>query len=689
MRADYQTEDIDLVIHSGDLFHSPRPSCRALVAASQPLLSVAASGVPIVVVPGNHERSAIPSALLLSHANIHIVTAPCTLVFKLRGMRVAVSSFPCLRREAANKFPLALAATRWPGAKADLRILAVHQAFDSATCGPVGYRFRNGEDVVMRESIPPAFDYVAAEHVHRHQCLSSADPDVPPVVYAGSPDRVSFAEINEPKGCVIVSDDGDGLAHRFLEHDVRPMSVWPLDVSGISGSEIVEKTEGILASLPPSAIAQLRMTGCTTRGSLRGLGLTLLARQLRPDVLFTVSARAIELGSRRTVESRTQPYVSAFANLKAPETETLRAAPATLTTIPTECGVYALHDRSRRLLYVGKSKDVRARIRSHLRGGTGGNFFRGWAHQVAQIEVRITDSELEALLIEAELVRMLRPPFNRQMRRWTSYCYLCEDHQPFRQLAVHPQPKSGRRSFGPYRSRQQAEAVREAVASHFGLAMCPGEEPEVNPLPLLRESDAARLCDRFYQRECEGPCASSADRSAYDQRVRERDVLLLGIDESSLREFENRFESQPVQTWDDDTNEAALRRAAVLRAAFGHAAVLREAEELLHGLLILPGPSANRKTGSLTLRGIHFDVLRNKPVDAKWILDRHRTLSGRHHAASAGRLPKTVVDCLCIAARELRRDSRQYRFIHRDELVSLTERDLLTEAFSREASFAI
>ncbi len=94
----------DLVIHAGDLFDASRPSSLALAAAAEPLLKVAADDIPVVVVPGNHERLAIPATLLLSHRNVHVVTGPCTLTFALRGTNVAISAFPCLRREAAKKF---------------------------------------------------------------------------------------------------------------------------------------------------------------------------------------------------------------------------------------------------------------------------------------------------------------------------------------------------------------------------------------------------------------------------------------------------------------------------------------------------------------------------------------------------------------------------------------------------------
>ncbi|MCH7814910.1 MAG: metallophosphoesterase family protein, partial [Planctomycetes bacterium] len=263
--------DVDLVIHCGDLFNAPNPGSRALTAASAPLLDLAVAGVPIVIVPGNHERSAIPASLFLSHPRIHIVHQPTTHVFRLGDTTVTVSAFPNLRRAAAQRFPEALAATGWDRVRADWRILAVHEVFHSAVCGPADFRFTTGDEVIPRSAVPAAFDYVAAGHIHRHQGLASTNVNGPTIVYSGSPDRISFAEIDEPKGCVLLELTASGIGHRFLEHRVRPMSVWPIDVTGLRRSRILECIESLITTLPPQAIAQLRLTGRCTAEALRGL----------------------------------------------------------------------------------------------------------------------------------------------------------------------------------------------------------------------------------------------------------------------------------------------------------------------------------------------------------------------------------------------------------------------------------
>lgn len=681
--------DVDLVVHSGDLFNRSNPSSRALAAAADPLLELAVAGVPVVIVPGNHERSTIPATLLLSHPNIHIIREPTTLTFAVGDRRVAVSGVPCLRRDSAKRFPAALEATAWHRARADVRVLAVHQTFESATCGPGGYRFRSGEDVVERDAVPAEFDYVAAGHIHRHQVLSRPQRDGPPIVYCGSPDRVSFAEVDEPKGSVVVEENGGGLAHTFVEHDVRPMSVWPVNVTGLAQARIREQIAAIIGKLPERAIAQVRLSGCSTPDALRGLRFTAMARELRPDVLLTASTQAVELAPHRQVQRWSRPTASAFSDLDAPAVDGVRASVEEVKRLPTGCGVYALHDAVGRLLYVGKAKNVRARVRTHVRGKTGANRFAGWGRQIARVEVRPADSELEALLIEAELIRRLRPPFNRQMRKWTGYCYLRENGKPYGQLEVCRQAGSGDRCFGPFRSRKLAAVVGEAVADHFGLAQCPDQQPLDCPLPLLPGVSVGRQCRRYYDKMCVGPCGGRVDRSDYDRRIRRRDALLTGEDDASLRALEAQLEKDPVEGSMNDRAGDSSRPARTLRSTFDYCATLREAEGLLHGLLLLPGADGVRKTAGLAPRGIRFDLLRNDADDANRVLERHRACADPRAGHGRGRLPTSALDALCIAARHLRDGSKPYHFIAPGELGAFGGYDLLAVAFGANAKSVV
>lgn len=650
--------DVDCVIHAGDLFDGPQPGDGAIAAATKPLWELACAGTGVLLVPGNHERSVLPHTLLLSHPNIHVFREPRTVMLERRGVRVAVSGFPCIRRGAAGRFAHAVHLTGWDRADADVRILAVHQTFAGARCGPGNFQFREGDDVVPCEAVPAAFHYVAAGHIHRHQCLRTAGP---PLVYAGSPDRIAFAELGEPKGGVLVTCGPREVAWRFLEQDVRPMAIVPLDVTGLTKAALLASAQAAIAVLPAGAVVLLRLSGQASRSALAGLRLTAALREARADAHVTVSSQAIQWISDRVAFRRARSAArSAFAVLDAPPRSTIAVRAADAASLPAACGTYALYDGGGRLLYIGKALHLRNRVRAHLRGDSQGGYFAGWSAQVEQIEVRPAASELEALLVEAELIRRLAPAFNRQMRLWQRYCYLCSNGAPFGQLVVAPEP-NGRFAFGPLRSRAGAETALEALCAYLGLARCPIDDSS-GPRALPADS-AARLCQRHFDGVCAGPCACRIGEADYARRLRSRDALLAGRDSPEAAAIEAELEALgPASAADLSSSQTPRERILrTLRDLRATAELLREARALLNTPLTLPGEGTARVIALITPRGLHLEDMNPGLSESEriraWILDRARGSRVLERPA----LPKPIADMLCTAVRALQRHAADYR----------------------------
>lgn len=663
---------VDLVIHAGDLFDRPDLSPWLMGLAAEPLLETARLGIPVIIVPGNHERSSIPTNLLLSHPNIHILDRPTTLSLSIRGRRIAVSGFPCLRRGQARRFAESLDATNWRKIGADRRLLAVHQTFATARCGPANYCFRTGDEVVPREAVPEAFDYVAAGHVHRYQCLEPVGQTSPPIVYAGSPDRIAFAEIDEPKGYVLVEIHGNYLTHTFIEHDVRPMSLWPIDVTGLNLKQITERLEGLLLDLPQRAVAEVRLTGHCTNGALRDLGFPGRARELRPDVTLTMSSRAVVFGGSLKLYRPATIRNSVFDRLDAPRGQVISMAAGQIARLPDGCGVYALRDSEGRLLYIGKARRLRTRVRCHLRGGTACGFFAGWNRQIAGIETRLADSELEALMLEAELIRRLQPPFNRQMRQWARYRYLVAGTLPCAQLEP-SRSAAGRTCFGPFRNRRQAEQLCELLASHLGLASCPNQ-----PNPPARP---ASLCGRFDRGACRGPSANRIDSRAYEDLVHQRNAFLRGADDTWLVELERELAAGTEDARDEEAREQARRDAKSLRFAFDYLSTVAQAERLMHAMIIMPAPGEQRTVAVASVRGMRFERIGPRTDDVRQLRSRWREWTGGAPTAPDSRLPLNVLDGLCVAARNIRRHPRSYTMIAPERAARATDADLLAAIF--------
>jgi exonuclease SbcD len=196
------TSGIDLLIHGGDLFFRSRVPSKIVDLTYRALLDFASRGIPVAVVPGNHERSRLPESLYLMHPNIFVFIEPATFTFDVRGVHVYLSGFPCERKNVRSRFREIVRSTRWTDEDGDVKLLCIHQAVEGAQVGPSNYTFRNGEDVIRFDDIPDGFHAILSGHIHREQILEGTvgSGKTVKVIYPGSIERTSFAEKREEKG---------------------------------------------------------------------------------------------------------------------------------------------------------------------------------------------------------------------------------------------------------------------------------------------------------------------------------------------------------------------------------------------------------------------------------------------------------------------------------------------------------
>ncbi len=260
--------EVDLVVHGGDLLFRSKVPAELVRLALEPLLEVADTGVPVVLVPGNHERSTLPFPLLAAHAHLHVFDQPRTIGIDVAGCRVAVAGFPCERKEIGLRFAELVAATRWQAGADDLRLLCLHQTVEGATVGPQNYTFRSGSDIIPGSDLPNGFAAVLCGHIHRHQVLThdlGRRPLPAPVFYPGSVERTSAAERDEAKGFLVLEfeagrDTGGRLVGwRFHELPARPMI--DIDASSERGQDVDlrSRLRSRFESADPDAVIRLKV----------------------------------------------------------------------------------------------------------------------------------------------------------------------------------------------------------------------------------------------------------------------------------------------------------------------------------------------------------------------------------------------------------------------------------------------
>ena len=253
--------EVDLVVHAGDVFDRPTVDPSVAYRAYEPLRRIADLGIPVFVIPGNHERSRLPHAPLLAHRLVHVFDRPRTFDPVVRGTSIALSGFPYERRDVRTGFTELVKQTRWNDAPASVRLLCIHHCVEGATCGPGNFTFTTASDVIRARDIGCPFAAVFTGHIHRHQVLRLRVP----VLYPASIERTSFAEINEPKGFMIVhvsvSEGDHDVRWEFRRLPARPMILRDLYVSTLDGNALEAAVNAVIDDAPEDAVISIRLAG--------------------------------------------------------------------------------------------------------------------------------------------------------------------------------------------------------------------------------------------------------------------------------------------------------------------------------------------------------------------------------------------------------------------------------------------
>jgi DNA repair exonuclease SbcCD nuclease subunit len=283
--------EVDLVVHAGDVFDRPNVLPSVAYQAFEPLQRVADGGVPVFIVPGNHERSRIPHSRFASHPRVHVFDRARTFVAAFGDTTIALSGFPYERRDVRTNFVERLEQTRWRDDRAAIRLLCVHHCFEGATVGPADFTFTTASDVIRVRDVPRDFAAVFTGHIHRHQVLThdfSRRALNSPVLYPGSIERTSFAEMDEPKGFMIVhvaeSEREVDLRWEFRRLPARPMITADVNADTLGPRELESSIGAIVLKAPSDAVLSIRVSGQMSEAHWRMVSPARL-RELAPDTM--------------------------------------------------------------------------------------------------------------------------------------------------------------------------------------------------------------------------------------------------------------------------------------------------------------------------------------------------------------------------------------------------------------------
>ena len=212
-----------------------------------------------------------------------------------------------------------------------------------------------------------------------------------------------------------------------------------------------------------------------------------------------------------------------------------------LKKLPDQPGVYIMHDARDAIIYIGKAVSLRKRVHQYFQASHDEGIKKAqMVKQIVRFEYIITDSELEALVLECNLIKEHRPKYNTMLRDDKTYPYirvtLGEDFP--RVLFSRQQKKDKSRYFGPYTSAGAVKDTIEMINKLYGLRTCNRNLP--------KDTGKERPCLNYHIHQCDAPCQAYISKEAYRERVDEALEFLNGNYSGIIKSLEEKMSEASI-----------------------------------------------------------------------------------------------------------------------------------------------
>ncbi len=195
-----------------------------------------------------------------------------------------------------------------------------------------------------------------------------------------------------------------------------------------------------------------------------------------------------------------------------------------LQTLPSKPGVYQYFDKNNTIIYVGKAKNLKNRVKSYFVKNHDYAKTRILVRQIERLEYIVVDTELDALLLENNLIKKYLPKYNIQLKDDKTYPWVCIKNEPFpRVFPTRRILKDGSKYFGPYPNVKAMHTLLGLVKDMYPLRNCNLDLSEKK----IKEKKY-KVCLEYHIGNCKGPCVGEEYLETYNQYITEIENLLSG-----------------------------------------------------------------------------------------------------------------------------------------------------------------
>ena len=208
--------------------------------------------------------------------------------------------------------------------------------------------------------------------------------------------------------------------------------------------------------------------------------------------------------------------------------------------LPHSPGVYRFLDSSGTVIYVGKAKDLKARVSQYFRPNGLNRKTQVMVSKIADIHHTVVGSEADAFLLENNLIKQYQPRYNILLKDGKTYPWICLRNEKFPRVTVTRRfVKDGSRYFGPYSSAMHAHNLLALISTLYKLRTC--------NMPITDEGVAKgkyKVCLDYHLGKCAGPCAGRMSEAEYGAQIEAIVQILKGNSWSLIKEFERRMKER-------------------------------------------------------------------------------------------------------------------------------------------------
>ena len=182
-----------------------------------------------------------------------------------------------------------------------------------------------------------------------------------------------------------------------------------------------------------------------------------------------------------------------------------------LNSLPNKAGIYQYYDKNQALIYVGKAKNLKKRVSSYFKKTQSNNKTKALVRKIQNIKYVIVANEIDALLLENNLIKKYQPKYNVLLKDGKTYPWICIKNEPFpRVFQTRTIIKDGSEYFGPYTSVRLVKTILEFLHQLYPLRNC-----TLNLSPKNIKKGKFKACLEYHIKNCLGPCIGEQNNTHY------------------------------------------------------------------------------------------------------------------------------------------------------------------------------